>query len=58
MSTRRFLICRSRSTSAGTAIEDLGLVLHAVDAETAIRNARALGLFAGIRNLVAIPQEN
>lgn len=53
MRTRRFRLCCLRSTSAGTATDDLGLILHAATAEAALANARALGMFAGLR-LVAV----
>lgn len=55
---RAYLICRTHQTRAGIRVEDLGLILHAPSARDAVDRAKALGLFAGLRNLVAIPQDN
>jgi hypothetical protein len=51
----RWRICKERRTSAGIATEDCGLILHASDAGTAVANAKALGMFGGMK-LVAIPE--
>lgn len=51
----RWRICKERRTSAGIATEDCGLILHARDAAQAVANAKALGMFGGMK-LVAIPE--
>lgn len=54
--TRRYRICKTRRTPAGTATESIGLFLWAVDADSAVANAKQIFPWAG--SLVAIAEEN